>query len=60
MTHYRSAFAVASGFAVATRTATKGKTTSAQDTSLKAAKAANGGLARARQASAAASPVLAA
>ncbi len=47
MTRYNSAFAVPSGFAVATRTATKGKTTSAQEPAAKSAKAAPG---RVRQA----------
>ena len=50
MTRYNSAFAVPSGFAVATRTATKGKTTLAQEPAAKSAKAAPG---RVRQAPAA-------
>ena len=56
MTRYKSAFAVPSGFAVATRTATKGKTTSAQEPAVKNARAATGGMGRARQASVVAAP----
>ena len=57
---YQSAFAVPSGFAVATRTATKGKTTAVPDDVTTPANAARTSTGRSRQMSAGVLPVRAA